>query len=65
MLRIIYGFDCPLIEHLKVINAVSESLEDQINTSMQNKYLLNLFSLEKSLVYYLNAINSNAKLIER
>jgi magnesium transporter len=26
---------------------------------------LNLFSLEKSLVYYLNAINSNAKLIER
>jgi len=32
---------------------------------MQNKYLLNLFSLEKSLVYYLNAINSNAKLIER
>ena len=53
------------LEHLKVINAVSESLEDQINTSMQNKYLLNLFSLEKSLVYYLNAINSNGKLIER
>jgi magnesium transporter len=32
---------------------------------MQNKYLLNLFSLEKSLVYYLNAINSNKTLIER
>jgi magnesium transporter len=40
-------------------------LEEQINASMQNKYLLNLFSLEKSLVYYLNAINSNGKLIER
>ncbi|MCE5303932.1 MAG: magnesium transporter CorA family protein [Planctomycetaceae bacterium] len=53
------------LEHLRVINAVSDSLEDQINTSMQNKYLLNLFSLEKSLVYYLNAINSNGKLIER
>jgi magnesium transporter len=26
---------------------------------------LNLFGLEKSLVYYLNAINSNGKLIER
>ena len=64
-LRKIYSSIFHFIEHLKVINAVSESLEDQINTSMHNKYLLNLFSLEKSLVYYLNAINSNAKLIER
>jgi magnesium transporter len=53
------------VGHLKVINTVSESLEDQINTSMHNRYLLNLFSLEKSLVYYLNAISSNARLIER
>jgi len=65
VLRKIYSSIFHFIEHLRVINAVSESLEDQINTSMQNKYLLNLFSLEKSLVYYLNAINSNAKLIER
>ena len=65
VLRNIYSSIFHFVEHLKVINAVSESLEDQINASMQNKYLLNLFSLEKSLVYYLNAINSNAKLIER
>jgi magnesium transporter len=65
VLRIIYNSIFHFVEHLKVINAVSDSLEEQINTSMQNKYLLNLFSLEKSLVYYLNAINSNGKLIER
>jgi len=65
VLRNIYSSIFHFVEHLKVINAVSESLEDQIAASMQNKYLLNLFSLEKSLVYYLNAINSNAKLIER
>lgn len=65
VLKKIYSSIFHYLEHLKVINAVSESLEDQINTSMQNKYLLNLFSLEKSLVYYLNAINSNGKLIER
>lgn len=65
VLRIIYSSIFHFIEHLKVINAVSDSLEDQIAASMQNKYLFNLFSLEKSLVYYLNAINSNAKLIER
>jgi magnesium transporter len=32
---------------------------------MGNKYLLNLFTLEKSLVYYLNAVHSNAALINR
>lgn len=65
VLRMIYSSIVHFVEHLKVINAVSDSLEDQINASMQNKYLLNLFSLEKSLVYYLNGINSNAKVIER
>lgn len=65
VLRKIYSSIFHFMEHLKVINAVSESLEDQIAASMQNRYLLNLFSLEKSLVYYLNAVNSNAKLIER
>jgi magnesium transporter len=65
LLKIIYGSILHFVAHLKVINAVSDSLEDQINTSMHNRYLLNLFSLEKSLVYYLNAINANGKLIER
>jgi magnesium transporter len=65
VLRIIYSSISHFVEHLKVINAVSDALEEQINVSMQNKYLLDLFSLEKSLVYYLNAINSNGKLIER
>ena len=65
LLKMIYGSIYHFVEHLKIINTVSDALEEQINASMQNKYLLNLFSLEKSLVYYLNSINSNAKLIER
>lgn len=65
MLKMIYSSIFHFVEHLKIINTVSDALEEQINASMQNKYLLNLFSLEKSLVYYLNGINSNAKLIER
>lgn len=47
------------LEHLKIINMITEEIEHKISFSMENKYLLNLFSLEKSLVYYLNAINSN------
>ncbi len=61
LLRIIYHY----IDHLKVINMISDSLEQKINTSMRNKYLINLFTLEKSLVYYLNAINANSTVIER
>jgi magnesium transporter len=53
------------LEHLKAINMLSGSIEQLISTSMENKYLLNLFTLEKSLVYYVNATNSNGVLIER
>jgi len=59
--RSIYHFN----EHLRIINLITESLEQKINAAMENKYLLNLFILEKSLVYYLNAINANAMLITK
>ncbi|HPI92358.1 MAG TPA: magnesium transporter CorA family protein [Deltaproteobacteria bacterium] len=59
-LRVINRSAHHFMEHLRVINLLTEELEDRVNTSMENKYLLNLFTLGKSLVYYLNAINSNA-----
>ena len=65
LLKILYRTIFHYLDHLKAINLISESLEQKINASLENKYLLNLFSLEKSLVYYLNAINSNAVVIDR
>ncbi len=65
VLKVIYRSISHFVEHLKSIDMVSSELEQQINISMENKYLLNLFTLEKSLVYYLNAINSNGVLIEK
>lgn len=53
------------LEHLRAINMLSSSIEQLISTSMENKYLLNLFTLEKGLVYYVTAINSNGALIEK
>jgi magnesium transporter len=64
-LKLIYRAISHFVEHLKGINMISTELEQQINTSMENKYLLNLFTLEKSLVYYLSAINSNGVLIDK
>ena len=38
---------------------------NKINTAMENRYLINMFALEKSLVYYLNALNGNGVLCEK
>ncbi len=65
LLRLLSRCITHFIEHLRIINMISDSLEAKINASMENKYLLNLFVLEKSLVYYLNAINSNGTVLER
>ena len=65
LLRLLYQSIFHFLQHLKVINMVSEELEQKINASMENRYLLNLFALEKSLVYYLNAIHTNGVLISK
>ncbi|PKL49310.1 MAG: hypothetical protein CVV39_03110 [Planctomycetes bacterium HGW-Planctomycetes-1] len=64
-LKLIYRAIMHFVEHLRVINRISSELEDQINISLENKYLLNMFTLEKSLVYYLNAVHANAVLISK
>lgn len=51
--------------HLKVISQISDELEQQINDSMENKYLIYLFTLNKGLVYYLKAISSNMLLLQK
>ena len=52
-------------EHLKGISLVSDELQKEINKAMENKHLINMFALQKSLVYYVNAINSNGALLEK
>jgi magnesium transporter len=52
-------------EHLKAIVAISDEIQSEINKAMENKHLLNLFTLQKSLVYYVNAISSNGALLDR
>jgi magnesium transporter len=64
-LKLIFSSIFHFMEHLKVINMIADELENKINSAMENKHLLNLFTLEKSLVYYLNAINSNSYVIDR
>jgi len=65
ILRLLYQSISHFEGHLKAINMLSDSLERRIITSMETKYLLNMFALEKSLVYILNSINSNAALFDK
>jgi magnesium transporter len=65
VLKIIYRSIIHFEEHLKVINACSEELERGINTSVSNRQLLSMFTLEKSLVFYIDAISSNGRVIDR
>jgi magnesium transporter len=65
MLKLIYRSIFHFMEHLRVINTIADDVEMKINRAMENKYLINLFALQKSLVYYQNAVNSNGVLIEK
>jgi magnesium transporter len=65
LLKLIYRSIFHFLEHLKIINLLSDEVEQKINRAMENRYLINLFTLQKSLVYYQNAINSNGVLIEK
>ena len=65
MLRLIFRTTYHFVEHLRIITTVSDALEKKIDSSMENRYLLQLFALEKSLVYYLSAITANSNVIDR
>jgi magnesium transporter len=51
------------LEHLKAIKQVTQELEAKISTSMENRYLLQMFALGESLTYYLNAIEANGTVL--
>jgi len=65
VLKIMYGSIAHFLGHLRVINMLSEALEKRVNASMGNRYLLDMFTLEKSLVYFVNGIASNQMVLEK
>jgi Mg2+ and Co2+ transporters len=64
-LKLLYNSIYHFIEHLKVINMIADEIETKISKSMDNKYLIHMFTLEKSLVYYTSAITSNSFVLEK
>jgi len=65
VLRLLFQNILHFTEHLKVMNAICDELEDKINKAMENRHLLHMFTIEKGLVYYLNAISSNGRVLDK
>ncbi len=65
LLKLMYRAILHFVEHIRAITLLSSEIEQHINIAMGNKDLLHLFTLEKGLVYYLSAINSNSLLIDK
>lgn len=53
------------LNYLKQINKETEIAEYILKNSMQNKELLKLLSLEKSLVYFTTSLKSNEIVMEK
>ena len=64
-LRVLTAGVTHFVSHLQVINAIVDDLEQKLVKSMENRSLMLMFQIEKSLVYYVNAISANGRVIER
>jgi len=52
-------------DHLKAIKMISQQLQAKLVASMENRYLLQMFALGESLVYYYNALESNLTVLSK
>ncbi len=64
-LKILFSTVRHYVDHIKAISMMSKELQEKITVSLENKYLVQMFSLSESLVYYINAINANNTVLIR
>lgn len=65
ILQIMYKNASMFLYYLKLIDKHSSRIEDELYTSMRNKELIQLLSLEKSLVYFSTSLKSNEIMMEK
>ncbi|NTU48648.1 MAG: magnesium transporter CorA family protein [Syntrophobacteraceae bacterium] len=53
------------LSHLKSIKQTTGDLQSKLSSSMENRYLLHMFTLSEDLVYYQNAIEANGGVLTR
>jgi magnesium transporter len=64
VLLVLDGLIVDLLERLGLIAREADRIQEKLASAMENKHLLSLFSLQKALVYYESALNSNSAVLE-
>lgn len=65
ILQILYRNASTFLQHLRTIDRKSEEVERQLHISTQNRELIELLELEKSLVYFTTALRANEVVFEK
>ena len=65
IMRILSRADITFLRYLKAINRRSTAIQNELQLSIENKEILLLLSLEKSLVFFTTSLKSNQMLLEK
>ena len=65
VLQVLYRTASLYLQYLREIDKKSEAIEANLHKSTENKELLELLKLEKSLVYFTTALRSNETVMEK
>lgn len=65
ILQFLYRIDTLYLQYLRDVDKKSEEVEAQLHKSTQNRELIELLKLEKSLVYFTTALRSNEAVLEK
>ena len=63
--RILSRADTMFLRYLKEINRRTNSIQQELQESIENNELIQLFNLEKSLMYFTSSLKSNQLLLEK
>lgn len=59
IIKFLYNSIRHYLDHIKAMKIISREIQIKLNASMENEYLIQMFNLSESLIYYINAISSN------
>ncbi len=65
VLQILYRNASLFLQYLRVINRLSDKIEQKLHGSTENRELIELLELEKSLVYFTTSLRSNEVVLEK
>jgi len=65
IIQILSRADITYLRYLKEINRRAQSIQGELNYTIENREILQLLNLEKSIVFFITSLKSNQLLLER